>query len=949
MANSSYYYNGQQLDTYASGVGVIVGQIEHDSSPEVELSTSPVARGDGNVFHQQRTRAKQILLSGTIVGSDKQDFEQRLDTFKALFQNPQGELKITNYGTVDYRIATFEEGEPWTRGYINSASVDDSAIFDYTNYRIGRRGLIVEASSGSGAKSANMPLTELDLSAFSATDNVKLWAYVPNASLLSSIRLRFENTTGATAKSHTWSSSLTNGWNELEVALSTFTDVGSPTWYGLTNIQLTVTAAGASVATITFDDLRIVTDTDSRLYTVSLDGPISLPREHFNSDWCNFSISLTCPDGMGKSTAPLYSVTTPTTTPQQHVPLYLAGSGQQHIAMRNAAYPLIPSEVRVYDHYADEFGSYEGRYWKPITSMDASETWTGGSADTTNFMVGSQGRLVSATASSTTAARTTFSARDYSALANTEKAKAWVYIDAQANVDNVKLRFYTTYATDYYEGVKNSGIATGWNLVSIQKKSFTSTGTPNWASIVTVEVEVTANGSGTVNATFDDLRWENVLGATGGVFTSVGNVAQVVEKDSYKSVLAFLQESSTLITLTNFTCKDGEIIALIKLAGSAVGAGLVARSSEVTTLGAGDEFIQTTFIAGGSPTTLYDGSLLNIGGTTTISTTGWFWVRLVCKGGIARLYTRSEAVDEWTFNGEGPTRVTAAGYWGFKMLSGKLWCAHVETIEYDTEQSNELRLIGGPFVASTTDGQLSLDTKTFTAREGAKPGRVLGSFPKLNPGVNRVSVLMPGGYIGTTNFHYPTTDAFHTGIAGWSLFGGAAGDKVAIPFSSGSQTYIRRRGSYVYIAKLASSTPVAANMGFRIETDSGGAPSGSLVHANGAGSIASADIPTVITGASDTSNGTVTPVEITWNDEIPITASTTYWLVMTPGGVEAGDYWGVPYQADTTTFRLWDYTGSWALATGAAKGGYMLLQTNFPHASPSSGWNVHVDYTPTHR
>lgn len=936
MATSHFYYNGQQLDTYDGTKGIIISAFTHEPSSDVEYSASPLSRGNGQVFHQARPRSKSIRVAGTVVGTDKQDFEQRLDTLKALLAATQGQLTVTNYGTLEYRVACFEEGEAWSRSYINAASVDDAPLWDFTNYKIGTRGLTIEASSGSGAKSASWAATH-DLSAFADTDSVKLWVDIPDATKLTSIRLRFETTAGSAYYSNTWSSGFSNGSNELSAIRSAFSSTGSPSWASIANIQLTVTGSNATAATITFDDLRFVTTAESRTYNASISSPLDIPREHFHVDWCDFSVTFTVADGTAESSHGGWVTTPDNITAQQHLPLYLSGSGEQPLTLSADIGTSRPEAITLYDHYADEFSSYVNRYVTNIATFESIETWTGGAADSVNVRIGARAIKLTATASTTVNARMTFgAAKDYSALANTENATPLLYVDTAANLASITIRFYTTYATDYYEQTYSTAMSNGWNAVALKKRTFTATGTPNWNSIATVEIEATANGSGTVNVSFDHLDWINSLGATGGLLSSASGVT-VAPNTAYRTAL-IAPVGGTLLR-TNAPFRDGEVVALVRIpTGSYVN--LYGRYETATTNVRG----VTLANASDSTASLADTEVLNVGNfvSSVVDPTRWFWVRLVVQGRAARLYQRNISSDAWTLVAEGATGVLNSGKWGIG-FQGAGSCAHVEIIDYATGQSNALRLSGGPFGTTAQDGLLMVDTGVGTMREGSRSGRFSGSLPVLKEKLNELAVIHPAASIGSSNFYYPESK-----ISAWYTFGGTSTDKVAIPFTTGSNTYIRRRGTFIYLAKIAASPPIGSFQ-FSIQTDSAGAPSGTPVVVLAQDTMAPADVPAFITSGSDTYNGSIVPIELKWPvEDVPLSASTTYWLVIDPSS-EAGDYWAVPYQADTGANRLYEYNGAaWALVTGSAKTAFAIFAGNYPNATVSTPWQVTTDYTPSY-
>ncbi len=341
----TYSYNGTQINTFDGTSGVIVSRIQHDSSPQVDYAASPIARGDGTAFHQQRFRGKPISIDGVIVGTSMPDLEQRVDAFKRIFQVPQGQLVITDYGTHEHRIATFEEGEAWSGGTV-----------DTTSYSYGTRGRKVSASTGTGAQTTTWTPT-LDLSGFATSDTAKLWADVSDATKLSSILLTLQ-TTGGNTYTYTWTSGITTGENNLSVLLSAMTVTGAPSLSSITSISLTVTGSDAAAVGVTFDDLRLVTTADDRAYDVTISAPLDLPREHFHNTWCRFQLSFTSANGVGASLITARRTLPTSILSHQFVPFHLDGSGPQPVQLHINRGTMNPARICVSDHFTDTFGSY---------------------------------------------------------------------------------------------------------------------------------------------------------------------------------------------------------------------------------------------------------------------------------------------------------------------------------------------------------------------------------------------------------------------------------------------------------------------------------------------------------------------------------------------------------------------------------------------------------------
>lgn len=362
----TYSYNGTQINTFDGTSGVIVSRIQHDSSPQVDYAASPIARGDGTAFHQQRFRGKPISIDGAIVGTSMPDLEQRVDAFKRIFQVPQGQLVVTDYGTHEHRIATFEEGEAWTGGAV-----------DATNYRHGTRGRKLTASTGTGVQVANW-LPTLDLSGFTPFDTAKVWAHISDASLLTSVVMRLE-TSLANDYTHTFTS-FTTGWNDLSVQIGSMAVTGAPSLASIGSLDLVVTGSSASPVEVTFDDFHLVTTTDDRAYDVTISAPLDLPREHFHNTWCRFRLSLTSADGVGSSLITARRTLPTSILSHQFVPLHLDGSGPQPVQVHINRGTMNPARICVSDHFTDTFGSYADMTAAGAVYTTGAGTWAIGSS-----------------------------------------------------------------------------------------------------------------------------------------------------------------------------------------------------------------------------------------------------------------------------------------------------------------------------------------------------------------------------------------------------------------------------------------------------------------------------------------------------------------------------------------------------------------------------------------
>lgn len=164
-----------------------------------------------------------------------------------------------------------------------------------------------------------------------------------------------------------------------------------------------------------------------------------------------------------------------------------------------------------------------------ISSFEASETWTGsGTADTTNYRVGTQGLKLTSTGSTVTASRSLFLDLTYNSLGTSDYIDIDVYIDTVANLSSCVLKLGDVALANYFsKDITSSITAAGWNYVRILKSAFSSTGSPSWASLYYQQIEVTAVASTTVNVTFDN--WQALSASLGYTRSNALTATQTVK------------------------------------------------------------------------------------------------------------------------------------------------------------------------------------------------------------------------------------------------------------------------------------------------------------------------------------------------------------------------------------------------------------------------------------
>lgn len=175
-------------------------------------------------------------------------------------------------------------------------------------------------------------------------------------------------------------------------------------------------------------------------------------------------------------------------------------------------------------------------------SFEASESWTGGSADTTLFKEGTQGRAVTSSGSLVTASYVFSQTKNLSAGAYFE---CWVYVPVADINDLVGLAIYVVKdsgSTNYATYTFTSGIAAGWNRLRVNRYDMTTNGTwtsADFSAVAQVRVGVQSKTGTSATVTFDDFRnveriAQVLIGFDDGLITVYRDAMPIVEKYGYK-------------------------------------------------------------------------------------------------------------------------------------------------------------------------------------------------------------------------------------------------------------------------------------------------------------------------------------------------------------------------------------------------------------------------------
>lgn len=150
-------------------------------------------------------------------------------------------------------------------------------------------------------------------------------------------------------------------------------------------------------------------------------------------------------------------------------------------------------------------GNYESRV---LVSFDsATESWPI-SAEwiTTNARIGKDAIRISPATSATENLTLDGVYIDLLGYSNSDELKLAYWVSS-AFCANVKIKLMSS-PSDYYTYTITTP-SSGYHIQTFDKGDFTTTGSPTWASIISVDVSATATAGGAVNVDFDGLRIED--------------------------------------------------------------------------------------------------------------------------------------------------------------------------------------------------------------------------------------------------------------------------------------------------------------------------------------------------------------------------------------------------------------------------------------------------------
>jgi len=308
----------------------------------------------------------------------------------------------------------------------------------------------------------------------------------------------------------------------------------------------------------------------------------------------------------------------------------------------------------------DDFSGYVSKFWREIADFEDDSDWSFGSADTTNYVEGSQGLARTGATPSTfygvqktldtpldLEADARFTDSDYVALA--------VYASGAFGTGYVKIRFFTTAYTDGYE-IDVYGLVSGWNYIVEKKSDFSQIGSGDWSEINTIALYFYTSVA--VTLTYDWWRLEKYsetdnanANATGDQWlfqpgTGSWTITEDVVEDTPGATLACIDDRIDVkkVAIANEdTPDDVRLLARVMLKKNDGKAGIMWRADKALSLVSGTEqgYVALIDTLGNEVEVLRYAT----GAASTIDVPAftakkdsWYTMGLLVKGGDHRVY-----------------------------------------------------------------------------------------------------------------------------------------------------------------------------------------------------------------------------------------------------------------------------------------------------------------------
>lgn len=264
-------------------------------------------------------------------------------------------------------------------------------------------------------------------------------------------------------------------------------------------------------------------------------------------------------------------------------------------------------------------------------------------------------------------------------------------------------------------------------------------------------------------------------------------------------------------------------------------------------------------------------------------------------------------------------------------LKGNSFTSKIRGIEYkNTDTGEKIVVTLNSSLWGTSSIYIDTDLKVVTSDILTSPASQLytfyGVFPNFKIGTNNVQISV-GGLVNqsTADTVAPTTSGISLSNAAYK-----AAQSFSVPYYN--DTF---QGIIAALEKVG--TP--GTLTWRIESDNGGIPSGTLAHANATGTIAHTDVGLTSAYITDYASALY-----------PLSANTTYWLVLSAASVDGSNYYNW-YLSDSTDYTRGrgkrTFSGAWTDNDLAATADF-AFRVLYGGEPDTTAVKHSVSYTPTY-
>lgn len=194
-----------------------------------------------------------------------------------------------------------------------------------------------------------------------------------------------------------------------------------------------------------------------------------------------------------------------------------------------------------------------------IAVFDPMEIWSGGTVDTTHFRTEAQARKLTSSGTLVSMSRIIYLDLTQHSLGSSDYIDLDVYVDNYLNVDAVTVKLGDTALANYFsKNITSQIVKNGWNHIHILRSSFSSAGSPSFAAINFIQLEVTAVTATTVNVTFDNMQ---AISASAYTRTNAENAEQIVNfiRFNYEYPSKCIQQLADLFNWQWYVDQDRDI------------------------------------------------------------------------------------------------------------------------------------------------------------------------------------------------------------------------------------------------------------------------------------------------------------------------------------------------------------------------------------------------------